>query len=141
MGLLQGALFAARAIATGLGPLGFSAVFNMTTHPDHYAPSTAIWGLAVVMAIGAAVATTIRVPAVPAVGDGAEAAQAGKGESGGADSGEECAQLLGEAQGSPVAGAGVHNNSAGEARPRQSVERRSVDSSGSARALERGRSQ
>lgn len=97
---VQGALFAARAIATGLGPLGFSAVFSFTTQPDHYAPSTAIWGLVVVMAVGVAVAATIHVPAVPAVaGCEDEACQADGGAEGCPD--DERAQLLGEAKGSP----------------------------------------
>eukprot|EP00892_Ulva_mutabilis_P007174 jgi/Ulvmu1/4829/UM020_0115.1 len=134
-GRVQGALFAAKAIATGLGPLGFSAVFNYTTEPKHYAPSAAIWGLSVVMALGAIVAATIRVPAPPAEhpqGSAAEATGDDKGGTAGEELDDEHAQLLGKEHAYPanpvdlVAGA-VDLDSRG------SIERESVDASSTGR--------
>ena len=105
---MQGALFAARAIATGLGPLGFSAVFNFTTQSQHYAPSAAIWGLAVVMAMGAAVAATIRIPAPLLMEDTVKDAAAAAIKDSVGEEGDEHAQLLGGQCASPAASANGH---------------------------------
>lgn len=64
---LQGALFAARAAAQGSGPLLFSALFNIFTQAGpHYFPGAPILGLAIIMAIGAVVACSLKIPPVPA---------------------------------------------------------------------------
>ena len=61
---VQGALFAAKGLAQGSGPLMFSALFTFFTTNTHFFPEAPIIGLAVVMCFGAVVACTVRVPPV-----------------------------------------------------------------------------
>lgn len=56
---MQGALFGARAIAQGLGPLAFSALFSYFSQPAHYLPSAPLIGLTGLMAVGAVIAATL----------------------------------------------------------------------------------
>lgn len=62
---LQGALFAARGVAQGCGPLLFSAMFNFFTKEAHYFPGAPILGLAIIMVLGAAVGCSVKIPPVP----------------------------------------------------------------------------
>ena len=75
-GRVQGALFGAKALAQGLGPLIFSALFSYYAQPAHYFPSAPLIGLTLLMAVGAAVAIGIQPP--PA-GEGASARRAHSG--------------------------------------------------------------
>ena len=61
-GRVQGALFGAKALAQGIGPLIFSALFTYYAQPQRYFPSAPMVGLSVLMAAGAAVATAIQTP-------------------------------------------------------------------------------
>lgn len=58
----QGALFGVRALARGVGPLVFSALFHYFSREPHYHPSAPLWGLTLVSAAGAAVAFFVHVP-------------------------------------------------------------------------------
>ena len=61
-GKVQGALFGARALAQGTGPLLFSALFNFFTRGGRDWPAAPFWGLTLLMAAGVAVALGMHVP-------------------------------------------------------------------------------
>lgn len=88
---LQGALFAARAAAQGAGPLLFSAMFTYFTKHNHFFPGAPLLGLAVIMALGAAVACSLKVPPVPTTHT---AVQHGKEADDDSSPGEERIELL-----------------------------------------------
>lgn len=67
---VQGALYGMRGLAQGIGPLVFSAVYSWSVQDAHYMPSVPLIGATLLMAGGAAIAFSIRVPAASAGLDG-----------------------------------------------------------------------
>jgi hypothetical protein len=64
-GLVQGALAGIRSLATGLGPVGFAALFTATTTTGGALagrPGLTFWAAAVLTAAALAVAATVRLP-------------------------------------------------------------------------------
>lgn len=59
---VQGALFTAKGLAQGVGPLCFSFMFTYFTQKNHYAPEVPVASLGVIMALGAGVAASLQVP-------------------------------------------------------------------------------
>jgi MFS family permease len=72
-GKVQGALFGARALAQGLGPLLFSWLFKYYTRAPRNFPSAPLVGLTLLMALGTAVAALLHIPPADASGDSATA--------------------------------------------------------------------